>query len=86
MCSHRTVRNVLCTAFVQLLNDNGDGAVAALKSISKEYADDENDWRTKIDAEFADVSGVFPPIFLIGAAPEVFDAEDFNPNVTLFRR
>jgi hypothetical protein len=86
VCTQGVLRNVLSTAFVQLLNDNGDGAVAALQSISKEYSEDKDDWRTKVDAEFAESPGVFPPAFLIGAAPEVFDTEDFNPNVTLFRR
>ena len=85
ICTQGALRNVLCTAFVQLLNDNGDGAVAALQTITKDYSG-EDDWRKKIDAEFADGTEGFPPLFLIGAAPEVVDAEDFNASLTRFRR
>jgi hypothetical protein len=86
VCTQSVLRNVLATAFVQLLNDDGYGAVAALQSISKEYSKDKDDWRTKVDAEFAESAGGFPPSFLIGAAPEVVDTEDFALNVTSFSR
>jgi len=85
ICSQSDLRNALCTAFVQLLNDNGAGAVVALETIPKDYSGDE-DWRKKVDLEFPDDPGGFPPGYLIGAAPEVVDADEFNPNLTLFRR
>jgi hypothetical protein len=61
ICGQHVLRNILCTAFVQLLNDNGEGALVALETVSKDYSCDE-DWRKKIDTEFNEV---FPPKALI---------------------
>ena len=63
ICSQSDLRDTLCTAFVQLLNGNSAGTVAALEMISKEYSGDD-DWHKKVDVEFPDDS--FPPGFLIG--------------------
>jgi hypothetical protein len=82
ICAQRDLRNTLCTALVQLLNENPDGAALALETISKDYSGDD-DWRKKIDNEFKED---FPPRFLIGATPETTDLDESNSSMALFRR
>lgn len=84
LCTNPLQRSVLSTVFVKLLHDDDLGALGALDSMAEAYADEEGGWRQTIDKLFSDFE--FPPSHLLGAVPEVFDTEAFNPNLTLLRR
>jgi hypothetical protein len=84
LCANSSLRNVLATAFVRLLHEDGKGASAVVDALEKEYGDSD-DWRRLVDSLFDD-EGDFPPSILLGAAPEVPEVEAFNMSLSLLRR
>ncbi|CAB9503919.1 Probable E3 ubiquitin-protein ligase hulA [Seminavis robusta] len=83
-CANSELRTVISTVFVKLLQEDDRGALVALDSMAKEYADEKSGWRQSVDTLVSDLE--FPPKHLLGAVPEVIDTESFNPNLTLLRR
>jgi len=79
------LRLILSSTFLNLLNDENDGALYALDSTEKLYSGPE-DWRKKIDGLFEDAFPDFPPNLLIGAAPDVLETDALNPNILTIRR
>jgi E3 ubiquitin-protein ligase HUWE1 len=84
ICGTADLRNVLATAFVKLLHEDGKGAASVVESLEKDYPKSD-DWRRTMDTLFAD-EGDFPPSVLLGAAPEVPDADAFSTSLSLLRR
>lgn len=84
LCANSSLRNVLMTAFVMLLHEDGKGASAVVEALEIEYGESD-DWRRLVDRLFND-EGDFPPSILLGAAPEVPEAEAFNMSLSLLSR
>jgi E3 ubiquitin-protein ligase HUWE1 len=67
-----------------LLHEDGKGASAVVEALEIEYGESD-DWRRLVDRLFND-EGDFPPSILLGAAPEVPEAEAFNMSLSLLSR
>jgi len=82
---HGNLRLILSSTFLNLLNDQKDAALHALDTTNALYLGPE-DWRKKVDGLFEGSLQDFPPDLLIGAAPEVLDTDNLNPNILMIRR
>jgi hypothetical protein len=80
-----TLRLILSSTFLNLLNDEKDGALYALDTTENLYSGPD-DWRKKIDVLFEGSLQDFPPNLLIGAAPDVLETDGLNPNILMIRR
>lgn len=85
MTSVPRLRRVLTSALIRLLHDDNQGAISAFNTLQKDYEGPE-DWRSKMDAQFGESLNDFPPLFLIGAAPEVLETDGLNPSLNMIRR
>jgi len=77
--SNPALRKVSSTAFVRLLQDDGEAAKEALESLTKSYSDADI-WRQSMDALFH--SAEFPPTMLLGTAPNIPESDGFNMSIT----
>jgi E3 ubiquitin-protein ligase HUWE1 len=80
-----SLRLILSSTFLNLLNDQKNAALHALDTTNSLYIGAE-DWRKKVDGLFEGSLQDFPPALLIGAAPEVLETDSLNPNILMIRR
>jgi len=80
-----SLRLILSSTFLNLLNDQKSAALYALDTTNALYTGPE-DWRQKVDGLFEGSLQEFPPALLIGAAPEVFETDNLNSNILMLRR
>jgi hypothetical protein len=83
--TNKSLRNVFSSVFIKLLHDDIRGTLAALDMWDKD-CHEPNEWRKMIDEMFSEALKDFPPLFLLGAAPDVLEAEGMNLNMTVARR
>jgi E3 ubiquitin-protein ligase HUWE1 len=79
-CSNPDVRHVLSSAFVSLLHEDEKAVLAAVDGFGQTFKESDK-WRRSMDDFFVEESE-FPPSILLGAAPDVPDAESFNLSVS----